>query len=365
MRVIISGGGTGGHIYPAIAIAEAILKKSPDSEILFVGANGKMEMEKVPQAGFEIVGLDVVGFHRQRMWRNIGFPFKLFKSLRQAKKIIEKFKTDVAVGVGGYASGPLLIQAQRKGIPTIIQEQNSYPGITNKWLSKRAKIICVAYPNMDRFFSADKIIETGNPIRNKLNPKNTDDKKNAYEYFKMNSNKTTTLIIGGSLGAKSINQALERNTAYLNQYDDVQYIWQCGKLYHSGLLDTDSAKLDNVTMLPFIERMDYAYAIADIVIARSGALTVSELANLSKSSILIPSPNVAEDHQTKNAMALVNAGAALMVSDKEIDLWTKVHRDLVDNPVKREKLSTAIKSFAKPKAAGKIADMVLAIAKGD
>ena len=364
MRVIISGGGTGGHIYPAIAIAEAILKKNPETDILFVGANGKMEMEKVPQAGFEIKGLDVVGFHRQRMWRNVAFPFKLFKSLGQAKKIIEKFKPDVAIGVGGYASGPLLKQAQWKGIPTIIQEQNSYPGITNKWLANKAKLICVAYPNMDRFFPKDKIIVTGNPIRNNLNPKFTDDKTNAYEYFKMNSNKTTTLIIGGSLGAKSINEAIKQSMAYLKEFDDMQFIWQCGKLYHSDLIDTEAANLPNVTMLPFIERMDYAYAIADIVVARSGALTVSELANLSKSTILIPSPNVAEDHQTKNAMALVQEGAALMIKDSELDQWTKVHRELIDNANKRKSLSEAIKAFAKPEAASKIADMVFAIAKG-
>lgn len=357
MRVIISGGGSGGHIFPAIAIAEALEKKDKNIDILFVGANGKMEMEKIPQAGYKIEGLDVVGFHRKKIWRNIGFPFKLFKSMRQAKTIIDKFKPDVAIGVGGFASGPLLKQAQRKGIPTVIQEQNSYPGVTNKLLAKKANLICVAYPDMEKFFPAEKIVTTGNPIRSSLKIDQSK-KSDAYKHFKMNSNKTTTLIIGGSLGAKSINEALKRGTSFLKDQSDIQFIWQAGKLYYKGLLESESAKLPNVEMLAFIDRMDYAYTIADVVMCRSGALTISELANLSKPSILIPSPNVSEDHQTKNAQALVTKDAALMVSDRKIDEWKTVLKDLVDDKEKQLSLSQNISKFSQPKAADKIAKLV-------
>jgi len=357
MKVIISGGGTGGHVYPAIAIANALKKKLPSVEILFVGANGKLEMEKVPRAGYKIEGLDVVGFHRKKLWRNIGFPWKLYKSLRRAKKIIDNFGPDIVVGVGGYASGPVLKQAQRKNIPTVIQEQNSYPGITNKLLGKHASLICVAYDHMERFFPKDKIVITGNPVRTDLVV--AEEKiSTAYTYFNLDSNEQTTLIFGGSLGARSLNNAVHNSFDFLKKNADTQFIWQVGSLYYEEFVETQTAQLSNVQVKAFIDRMDYAYAVADTVVCRAGALTISELALVAKPAILIPSPNVSEDHQTKNAQALEKIDAAVLVRDDEIHKWESELKDLLTDKEKRKRLSKHIKKYSKPDAAEQIADMV-------
>ena len=360
MKVIISGGGTGGHVYPAIAIADAIKKIDPKAQILFVGAKGKLEMEKVPKAGYEILGLDVVGFHRKKIWRNIGFPYKLYKSMRKAKKIIDNFGPDVVIGVGGYASGPVVKQAQRKGITTVLQEQNSYPGITNRMLAKRANIICVAYNNMEDYFPKDKLVFTGNPVRTDLE---IEDNDVAYAHYNLISNKRTTLIIGGSLGAKSLNEAIKDSFAFMERQSDVQFVWQVGKLYYENYKDCRSALLPNVHIHAFIDRMDYAYAVADVIICRAGALTIAELAMLKKAAILVPSPNVSEDHQTKNAMALVNENAAMLLKDDSLENWGNVVMQLLDDDKKREKLKTNIQSFGKPHAAAKIASLVLNLVK--
>ncbi len=358
MRIIISGGGTGGHVFPAIAIANAIKRKHPDAELLFVGANGKLEMEKVPKAGYNIEGLDVVGFHRKRMWRNFGFPYKLWKSLRKAKTIIERFRPDVVVGVGGYASGPVLKQAQRMGIATLIQEQNSYPGVTNKLLAKKAKSICVAYDNMERYFPKEKIVLTGNPVRMDL-VMDEQDLPEAYKYYKINSNKRTTLIIGGSLGARSLNEAIRNSFVFLDERSDIQFIWQVGKLYYDEYKTCRSANLSNVHIYPFIDRMDFAYAVADVLICRAGALTIAELAMLKKAAVLVPSPNVSEDHQTKNAMALVKKGAAILLKDDELKNWEKVLIEVLENEKTLKNMKRNIGEIGLPNAASKIADLIV------
>ncbi len=358
MRIIISGGGTGGHVFPAIAIADAMKRKDPNVELLFVGANGKLEMEKVPKAGYNIEGLDVVGFHRKRMWRNIGFPFKLFKSLRKAKTIIEKFRPDVVVGVGGYASGPVLKQAQRMGIATVIQEQNSYPGVTNKLLAKQANKICVAYDNMERFFPKEKLVLTGNPVRMDL-AIDESDLPAAYKYYKINSDKRTTLIIGGSLGAKSLNEAMKNSFAFLEERSDIQFIWQVGKLYYDTYKSCRSASLSNVHIHAFIDRMDFAYGVADVLICRAGALTIAELAMLQKAAILVPSPNVSEDHQTKNAMALVEKEAAVLLNDTALGKWEEMIVSILDDTEKQKVLKKNIEMFGKPNAANTIADIII------
>jgi len=358
MRIIISGGGTGGHVFPAIAIADALKRKLPDAELLFVGANGKLEMEKVPKAGYKIEGLDVVGFHRQRMWRNIGFPFKLFKSLRKAKTIIDRFGPDVVVGVGGYASGPVLKQAQRMGIPTLIQEQNSYPGVTNKLLAKKAEKICVAYDKMERYFPKNKIVLTGNPVRMDL-AIDEQDFPEAYKYYKINSNKRTTLIIGGSLGARSLNEAIKNSFDFLEKRSDIEFIWQVGKLYYEKYKTCRSANLPNVHIYPFIDRMDFAYAVADVLICRAGALTIAELAMLQKAAVLVPSPNVSEDHQTKNAMALVEKNAAILLKDDQLESWEETIAQVLDDEKMRTKLKENIKQIGVPNAADRIAEIII------
>ena len=344
MKIIISGGGSGGHIYPAIAIANA-LKEKGVKDILFVGAEGKIEMEKVPKAGYEIKGLWISGFHRQRKWRNILFPLKLISSLWKAKKIIDKFRPDVVVGVGGFASGPVLKMAQRKNIPTLIQEQNSYPGVTNKLLAKDAQTICVAYDNMDKYFDKEKIVMTGNPVRKDL--LQLDGLRNeAYSYFDLDQNKKTILIFGGSLGAKSINEAVQFQKDYVKDLSDVQLLWQVGKIYFDQYKDSDMAQLSNVKVMPFIDRMDLAYSSADVIICRAGALTISEISMTGKPSVFVPSPNVAEDHQTKNAKALTDKNAAWLVSDKEAK--GKMVKDAVrllnDTPA-QERLSKNLKRY--------------------
>ncbi|HMR18817.1 MAG TPA: undecaprenyldiphospho-muramoylpentapeptide beta-N-acetylglucosaminyltransferase [Sphingobacterium sp.] len=313
-KVIISGGGTGGHIFPAIAIANALRHIEPDIEILFVGALGRMEMEKVPAAGYEIVGLDIQGINRQSVLKNLTLPFKMIKSLWASRKIIKDFEAQAAVGVGGFASGPLLMMANILGIPTLIQEQNSYAGKTNISLGRKAKTICVAYEGMDKFFPSGKILLTGNPIRRSsvdIEGKEAE----ALASFGFSSDKKTILVTGGSLGAKTLNDCVKAGLDRLAEAD-VQVIWQCGSYYAENLEKELEDRLPpSVKLLPFLQRMDYAYAAADIIVARAGAGTISELCIVGKPAILVPSPNVAEDHQTKNALALVEKQAAKLVTD--------------------------------------------------
>ena len=317
LRVIVSGGGTGGHIFPAISIANAIKEQHPDAEILFVGAEGRMEMQRVPAAGYRIIGLPIAGFDRKNLLKNFSVILKILKSQRMAKKIIKEFKPMVAVGVGGYASGPTLKMAGSMGIPTLIQEQNSYAGVTNKLLAKSAKKICVAYEGMERFFPADKIIMTGNPVRQSLLNANIS-KVNAVKSFGLKPNVPTVLIIGGSLGARTINESI---LAHLDEIhnSEVQFIWQTGKFYSEEIKQrmAEYVPVPNLHVTDFIANMDHAYAAADLVISRAGASSISELCLLKKPSILVPSPNVAEDHQTKNALALSTKDAALFVKDSE------------------------------------------------
>ncbi len=364
MKVIISGGGTGGHIFPAISIANALKEAQPDVEILFVGAKGKMEMEKVPAAGYDIVGLPVAGFHRKlnirNVARNILFPFKLVSSLLKAGSIIRKFKPDAAVGVGGYASGPVLRKASKAGVPCLIQEQNSYPGVTNKILAARAKKICVAYPNMERFFPAEKIIMTGNPVRQTL--VQSVSREEAAQSFGLDPKLPVVLVIGGSLGARSINNGILESIGELGH--DVQMIWQTGKIYYQNIVEkTSTMNLPNLKVLDFIKRMDYAYGLADLVISRAGASSISELALLGKPSILVPSPNVSEDHQTKNAMALVDEDAAIMVRDENTKMLIAESQHALNDKERLERLSVNIRRFARPNAANDIAREVFAMIK--
>ncbi len=363
IKIIISGGGTGGHIFPAIAIANALKAINPSIDILFVGAEGKMEMEKVPAAGYRIIGLPIAGIKRELSLDNLSFPFKLIESLNKAGKLMKSFNPDVAVGVGGYASGPMLFTASRKGIPTLIQEQNSYPGITNKILSMKASKVCVAYENMNRFFGASKIIFTGNPVREDI--KHIDGKKEeSIKYFGLDPNKPTLLVVGGSQGARSINRAIK---AGLKQIDDagVQLIWQTGKLFFSEA--KEAIQLLNTTSLhafDFIGKMDLAYAASDIVVARAGASTVSELCIVKKPAILVPLPTAAEDHQTKNCIALVERKAALLVNDS--DAATMLVNNallLVNNADQRKSLTENIGVMARPDAAQEIAKEILRLVK--
>ena len=363
IKIIVSGGGTGGHIFPAISIANALKAKNSDIEILFVGADGKMEMEKVPAAGYKIIGLPIRGLQRNFSKENLKFLSRLFKSLRKARKIITEFKPDAVVGVGGYASGPLLHVANKMGIPSLIQEQNSYAGITNKLLAKKANKICVAYQNMERFFPAEKILITGNPVRKDLaNLENL--KSEAQQFFKLDTDKKTLLVIGGSLGARTINHSIIENIeAFKNK--DIQVIWQCGKFYHKEMKKKlEKANIKNVQVSDFLARMDLAYGVADLVISRAGAGTISELCLVNKACILVPSPNVSEDHQTKNAMALVNQGAAIMIPDNESkERLVKEALLLLNKKPELEKLETNIALLAKPHAADEIADEILKMIK--
>lgn len=317
-RIIVSGGGTGGHIYPAVAVAEALKRKWGDEvEILFVGAEGKMEMEKVPALGYRIEGLPVAGLQRRLTLKNLALPFKVAKSIRRAKTIIRDFGADIVVGFGGYASAPVLWAAQRLGAPTIIQEQNSYAGLTNKLLSKRAKRICVAYDKMERFFPADRIVMTGNPLRGRFTA-DGGNRNEALAYYGFNDTLPVILVVGGSLGTRTLNEMMKAWITTLDGTAPVQVIWQTGKYYEREMKEFLAAHpTANIWQGAFIDRMDYAYAAADVVLSRSGACTVSELCLVAKPTIFVPSPNVAEDHQTKNAMALVEKGAAEMVRDSE------------------------------------------------
>jgi len=357
-RIIISGGGTGGHIFPAIAIANALTEKDPTVEILFVGAEERMEMEKVPAAGYKIVGLPVRGFNRRNPFKNIAVIYRLIRSMFIARAVVEWFRPDVVVGVGGYASGPVLRTATRKRIPVVIQEQNSYAGVTNKLLARKADRICVAYDGMERFFPKEKIVLTGNPVRQELNDCHLQHEQ-SISFFDLDASKQTILILGGSLGARTINQSME---AYLDRFPtDLQLIWQTGKnFYKRAKEQVQNRKMPNVKVFEFIHRMDLAYAAADLVVSRAGAGTISELSITAKPCILVPSPNVAEDHQTKNAMALVQKNAAIMIRDSEA--MTKLFPEAVatvQNYEALEPLSDNIKKMAKFRAAEIIAEEVI------
>tara|TARA_B100001093_G_scaffold362286_1_gene347019 strand:- start:2084 stop:3193 length:1110 start_codon:yes stop_codon:yes gene_type:complete len=361
-KVIISGGGTGGHIFPALAIANGIIEKKPEAEILFVGAKGRMEMEKVPQAGFNIVGLDVVGIQRSisisSIIKNLKFPFLLIKSLTKAKQIVKNFNPNIVIGVGGYASGPTLRMANKLNIPTLIQEQNSYAGLTNKWLSKNASKICVAYSKMDKFFSKEKIIVTGNPVRKDISDLKTK-KEEAFTYFKISNNEKVILILGGSLGAKSINEGL-LNSLKLIKDKPIKLIWQVGKRYISSISESlKKSEFANVTATAFINRMDLAYAAADVIVSRAGALSISEITLVGKASILVPSPNVSEDHQTKNAMALVENKAAILVKDSSTDSLLEKALYLLSNEKEYTLIAKNAKLLGKPNATEDIVDQVL------
>jgi UDP-N-acetylglucosamine--N-acetylmuramyl-(pentapeptide) pyrophosphoryl-undecaprenol N-acetylglucosamine transferase len=362
-RVIISGGGTGGHIFPAIAIANALKQLNQNIEILFVGAKGRMEMDKIPAAGYKIIGLPISGFQRRLSLNNLMFPIKVLKSLSQANKIIKQFKPDVAVGVGGFASGPTLFAAANRNIPTLIQEQNSYAGITNKILGRRAKKICVAYEGMDKFFPQEKIILTGNPVRQDI-LNLTGKKQRGLEHFQLEKNKKTVLVLGGSLGALTINETVADMLSNLAE-NNIQLVWQSGKHYYDkAKLTTQQYEAMGIHAHDFIQRMDLAYAIADVVISRAGASTVSELCLVQKPAILIPSPNVAEDHQTKNAMALVTRNAALMVTDAEAKQKLKdVLLSLIYDDLQCEKLSVNIGKMALQDSARIIASEVINLIK--
>ncbi|NMC37993.1 MAG: undecaprenyldiphospho-muramoylpentapeptide beta-N-acetylglucosaminyltransferase [Bacteroidales bacterium] len=357
-KIIISGGGTGGHIFPAISIANAIRDMDPSSEILFVGAEGKLEMEKVPAAGYRIIGLPVAGMNRKRLLGNFSVFFRLLRSLRKAKEILKEFRPDVVVGVGGYASGPLLWQAGRMGIPTLIQEQNSYAGVTNKLLAKKASVICVAYNGMEKYFPAGRIIKTGNPVRQ--NFENLDIlKAEAMASFGLSPGMPVVLVLGGSLGAGSINSCLLDNTRSMMDAG-CQWLWQTGKHYFEKISVTVS-RLDTVkiSVKGFIDRMDLAFAAADIIVSRAGAGTISELCLVGKPVILVPSPNVAEDHQTKNAMALAERNAALMIPDNQIrKSLVEEAIKLVADTARKEEYSRNISSMAERDADKRIAEQV-------
>ncbi|MCX7862309.1 MAG: undecaprenyldiphospho-muramoylpentapeptide beta-N-acetylglucosaminyltransferase [Bacteroidales bacterium] len=317
IKVIISGGGTGGHIFPAIAVANSLRKMRPEIEILFVGAEGKMEMEKVPAAGYKIVGLPVRGFQRKITWSNVTFFFRLLNSLQKAKQIIKEFEPDVVAGFGGFASGPILRVATKRGIPTLIQEQNSYAGVTNKILGQRVDKICVAYQDMEKYFPAEKILITGNPVRQDILNMTQKTKEDSFLYFQLKGNRKTILSLGGSLGALTINESIYNHLETLVK-NNIQLVWQTGKMFYPIALEkVRQLNYDGIKVFDFISRMDYAYAIADVVISRAGAITISELGLTAKPAILVPSPNVAEDHQTKNAMTLVKNDAAMMIQDSE------------------------------------------------
>ena len=364
-KVIISGGGTGGHIFPAVSIANEISHRFPDVEILFIGAEDRMEMERVPAAGYKIVGLPISGFNRQRIFKNFGVAIKLMKSLRMAKKIIRDFKPDIAIGVGGYASGPTLWKASSLNIPILIQEQNSYAGVTNKLLGKRASKICVAYRGMEKFFPEERIVMTGNPVRKDL--ENISSKNpEAISYFGLDAKKPVLLIVGGSLGARTVNQGVKKGLKSLIDAG-IQVVWQTGKYYYSSIKDElKDVNYEGFWFSDFISRMDYAYAAADLVVSRAGAGTISELCLLKKPSILVPSPNVAEDHQTKNARALSDSGAAVFIPDNMVEekLITSAI-ELLGDREKLDNLSEQIALFAQYNSAERIVDEMVEIVKNE
>ena len=363
-RIIISGGGTGGHIFPALSIADAIKAKMPEAKILFVGADNRMEMQRVPDAGYDIVGLPIAGFDRKNLLKNFKVLWKIFKSQRMAKKIIKEFAPQAAVGVGGYASGPTLKMAAKMKIPTLIQEQNSYAGVTNKILSKRAKLICVAYDGMERFFPHEKIKKTGNPVRKNLLEMRAN-RKEAMKAMQIDENKKCVLIVGGSLGARSINEGVMANLELIKNNADIQFIWQTGKLYFEEMKKrvAEIGKPENLTITDFVSNMANALSAANLVVSRAGAGSISEFALLGKAVILVPSPNVSEDHQTKNAMALVEKDAAIYVADAKVkeELIQKAV-ETVNNDAKISQLENNIEKMGKPNAAEDIANEVLMLA---
>ena len=374
-RIIISGGGTGGHIFPAVSIANAIKELCPDAEILFVGAEGRMEMQRVPDAGYKIIGLPVAGFDRKHLWKNFAVLVKLARSQWKARSIIKQFRPQVAVGVGGYASGPTLKTAGMMGVPTLIQEQNSYAGVTNKLLAKKACKICVAYEGMEKFFPAEKIIMTGNPVRQNLLGHSIS-REEAVRYFDLDPAKKTILILGGSLGARTINQTLTAGLDIIRKNPDIQFIWQTGKIYIEQVRDAITtttgeavhhphiSALPNLYVTDFIKDMANAYAAADLVISRAGAGSISEFCLLHKPVILVPSPNVAEDHQTKNALALVDKDAAIYVKDAEAkEKLLSVALETVKDNEKLKALSNNIAKLALPDSATVIAKEVLKLIK--
>jgi UDP-N-acetylglucosamine--N-acetylmuramyl-(pentapeptide) pyrophosphoryl-undecaprenol N-acetylglucosamine transferase len=359
VNILLSGGGTGGHIYPAVAIANELKSRHPEAEFLFVGANGRMEMEKIPQLGYKIEGLNISGIQRSLTLKNLSFPFKLIQSLYRAGKILKKFKPNIVIGTGGYASGPTLYMANLKKIPSLIQEQNSYPGITNKLLANKAEKICVAYDDLETFFPKEKIIKTGNPVRQDL--LDIESKRSeAQKHFGLDPEKKTVAIIGGSLGAKRINEtiALHLDSLLGNGF---QVIWQTGKLYYERFQDL--SKREGVAMHAFIQRMDLFYAAADLLISRAGAGTISELCIVGKPVLFIPSPNVAEDHQTKNALSIVENDAALMIKESDLDSFEEVLLGVLGNPARQKELGENIKKLALPDATSRIADEVEKIVK--
>lgn len=356
-RVIISGGGTGGHIFPALAIADELKRRNPSIQILFVGAIGRMEMEKIPQAGYEIIGLPIAGLQRKITWKNLLLPFKLVRSFYKVYSVIKKFNPELVIGVGGYASGPTLQMAQFLNIPTLLQEQNSYPGKTNKLLAKKAKAICVAYPGMDQFFPKNKIQLTGNPVRANLAKDLSPLRQEAASFFGLDLAQPTILVIGGSLGALTLNKCIHEALEDF-QKQQIQVLWQCGKTYDAMLQQQGHEIPENIKVLPFIQSMDLAYALADVIISRAGALSVSELALVGKPSILVPSPNVAEDHQTKNALSLVNANAAILVKDIDAaETLIATCFDLITNRVQQEELARKLSALALPNATQQIVDV--------
>ena len=373
MKIIISAGGTGGHIFPAVAVADELKRQDPSVQILFVGALGKMEMERVPKAGYQIEGLPIAGLQRRltlkNVWLNLQLPFKLLNSMLKVKRILTNFKPDVAVGFGGFASGPTLRAAANMGIPTVLQEQNSYAGVTNKLLSEKAQVICVAYEGLEKIFPKDKIIITGNPVRSDIAFSHSSSgaggnkKQEGLSYFNLDKNKKTIVILGGSLGAKTLNIAMENNAQLIENKGDIQILWQCGRLYEDDFKNGKAAQLPNVQMRPFIDRMDLAYAVADIIIARAGALTISELCLAGTPSVLVPSPNVAEDHQTKNALALVEKNAAILVKDSEAkDKMIQKALEIIENESLMNSLSHNILKLGKPNVAKDIAAQIIKIA---
>ena len=363
-RIVISGGGTGGHIFPALSIADAIKAKQPDAKILFVGADNRMEMQRVPDAGYDIVGLPIAGFDRKNLLKNIKVLWKIFKSQRMARKIIKEFAPQAAVGVGGYASGPTLKMAASMDIPTLIQEQNSYAGVTNKILAKGARLICVAYEGMERFFPKERILLTGNPVRKNLLEMRAN-RKEAMRAMNLDENRKCVLIVGGSLGARSINEGIIANIGKIRENSDIQFIWQTGKLYFEEMKRraAEAGKPENLIITDFVTNMGNALSAANLVVSRAGAGSISEFALLGKAVILVPSPNVSEDHQTKNAMALVDKDAAIYVADANVneELIEKAI-ETVNDEMKIALLETNIQKMGKPNAASEIADEVLKLA---
>ena len=359
VNILLSGGRTGGHIYPAIAIANELKSRIPNANFLFVGANDRMEMEKVPQEGYKIKGLNISGFQRSLSVKNLAFPFKLIYSLFKAKNIINKFKPDVVIGTGGFASGPTLFIANKKNIPALIQEQNSYPGITNKLLAKNAQKICVAYEGLEKYFPKEKIIISGNPVRQDIIDISKK-REEAIKHFKLDKNKKTLVILGGSLGARVINQTIEKNLQELLN-NNLQIIWQSGKLYFEEYNKYN--EIEGVQVHAFIKKMNLLYAVADILISRAGAGTISELCLVGKPVIFIPSPNVAEDHQTKNALAIVKNNAAIMIKENSLNEFSEEFNMLFKDEKKQKELSNNIKKMALPNATAEIADAVEALLK--